>query len=197
MRHLIGAVLGSLLLASAADAQQVSDFSCVVPQTIPSAGTPPGGTPLLFELGPSGINLATGVLTAGTQFNAFVFSRGVYQLELFGFGIQEPGRPHPTAGLTVQLATFGPEPGAFTGHAVWHSAVDPTLDLEIIPSSSLISVLNDNTVLTFNVTSLPPGGIALSRTASGGGGGGKGGSRLEAEPEVGCYLLIIQFGLPD
>jgi hypothetical protein len=155
----------------------VSDFQCVVPQAIDASLIPGRSTPLIFEPSASGVNLNGGVLTAGPQFNSFVFQHGTYQLELIGFGFILAADSGPRFNPTIQLTA-----SAVTqfSNSIWTlNATRDTIDnlthvdFFVNPSVALLTVPIDNTIITFNLQY--PNSVILGDSS---------------ESESGCNLLI-------
>lgn len=126
----------------------VSDFQCVVPQTlnVQSAGFLPQAV-LAFQPGASGVNLNGGVLTAGAQFSAFVFQHGSYTVQLIGFGMTD------AVATSINLSS---SPG-IAGAAVWNLAADQEGDITVIPNTFAITVPIDNTIIQFNAITVRAG----------------------------------------
>jgi hypothetical protein len=145
----------------------VSDFQCVVPQTINV------NVPILFQLGASGVNLNGGMLSAGSQFNTFVFQHGMYTLQLIGFGFT-------TNVITAPTIVFQTTPVVQFSSNFWTITEDSTGDFVIVPNTLAVTVPTDNTVLTMALVA----DNALNLFISGFNG--------DQEPEAGCNLLITK-----
>jgi hypothetical protein len=98
---------------------------------------------LLFQPGLSGVNFNGGVLTAGAQFNQFVFAAGSYKVELFGFGIYSVPANSP---LEVDFVISG---GSSLGSR--RIIEDVEMDLAILPRSLIVTIPADNTLVGFQL----------------------------------------------
>jgi hypothetical protein len=162
----------------------VSDFQCVIPQIVDTLSNA-NPAPLLFQPSTSGVNFDGGVLTSGSQFNAFVFAQGSYTIQLFGFGINQT--PAPSSAVSFIALTASPP--VMISNSEWVMRLSDVDDLEIVPSTMAITVPTNNTVIQFNLLaeSLPQGTseitLYLNNQAANG---------FPAEPEVGCNLLITK-----
>jgi hypothetical protein len=179
--------------AGSSPVEAVTEFACAVPQQViaPSSPTKQPSPPILmFQPGPSGVNLDGGVLTAGTQFNQFVFAAGSYKVELFGFGFNTVPANSPLEFDLLNIAN-SPEP-----LGTWRTVQDIAGDEGILPHSVMITIPADNTLLDFQVSLVSFSGFAtlvLSTTQITVNDPNNGmPTAVEAEPEAGCTLLITQ-----